>query len=153
MFVKCYKWLFCCCLLAEAPGDTPVKAATEAPVTATPEASDKQFKKASLLCTALLAQPRSLWHIAVSHCRKKLLLVAACWVHSLGQFHFSSRQFGKWSEIQFLSWKLLEVKGSIQVINWISVYFYWAEYGIDPHSGCLFMDKLFFILYVVDHWK
>ncbi|XP_029562253.1 dynamin-like 120 kDa protein, mitochondrial isoform X3 [Salmo trutta] len=35
-------------LLAEAPGDTPVKAATEAPVTATPEASDKQFKKGLL---------------------------------------------------------------------------------------------------------
>nr|XP_046157582.1 dynamin-like 120 kDa protein, mitochondrial isoform X7 [Oncorhynchus gorbuscha] len=34
-------------LLLEAPGDTPVKAATEAPVTATPEASDKQFKKSS----------------------------------------------------------------------------------------------------------
>ncbi|XP_023859612.1 dynamin-like GTPase OPA1, mitochondrial isoform X5 [Salvelinus sp. IW2-2015] len=33
---------------AEAPGDTPVKAATEAPVTATPEASDKQFKKGLL---------------------------------------------------------------------------------------------------------
>ncbi|XP_070303564.1 dynamin-like GTPase OPA1, mitochondrial isoform X4 [Salvelinus sp. IW2-2015] len=35
-------------LLLEAPGDTPVKAATEAPVTATPEASDKQFKKGLL---------------------------------------------------------------------------------------------------------
>ncbi|XP_024276697.2 dynamin-like 120 kDa protein, mitochondrial isoform X1 [Oncorhynchus tshawytscha] len=35
-------------LLAEAPGDTPVKAATEAPVTTTPEASDKQFKKGLL---------------------------------------------------------------------------------------------------------
>ncbi|XP_055718158.1 dynamin-like 120 kDa protein, mitochondrial isoform X3 [Salvelinus fontinalis] len=35
-------------LLAEAPGDTPVKAATEAPVTAKPEASDKQFKKGLL---------------------------------------------------------------------------------------------------------
>ncbi|XP_071009656.1 dynamin-like GTPase OPA1, mitochondrial isoform X7 [Oncorhynchus clarkii lewisi] len=34
-------------LLLEAPGDTPVKAATEVPVTATPEASDKQFKKSS----------------------------------------------------------------------------------------------------------
>uniref|UniRef100_A0A4W5RH80 Dynamin-like GTPase OPA1, mitochondrial n=1 Tax=Hucho hucho TaxID=62062 RepID=A0A4W5RH80_9TELE len=34
-------------LLAEAPGDTPVKAATEAPVTATPEASGKQFRKSS----------------------------------------------------------------------------------------------------------
>ncbi|XP_038858029.1 dynamin-like 120 kDa protein, mitochondrial isoform X4 [Salvelinus namaycush] len=33
---------------AEAPGDTPVKAATEAPVTAKPEASDKQFKKGLL---------------------------------------------------------------------------------------------------------
>ncbi|XP_024276700.2 dynamin-like 120 kDa protein, mitochondrial isoform X4 [Oncorhynchus tshawytscha] len=33
---------------AEAPGDTPVKAATEAPVTTTPEASDKQFKKGLL---------------------------------------------------------------------------------------------------------
>ncbi|XP_036833714.1 dynamin-like 120 kDa protein, mitochondrial isoform X3 [Oncorhynchus mykiss] len=33
---------------AEAPGDTPVKAATEVPVTATPEASDKQFKKGLL---------------------------------------------------------------------------------------------------------
>uniref|UniRef100_A0A4W5RPX8 Dynamin-like GTPase OPA1, mitochondrial n=1 Tax=Hucho hucho TaxID=62062 RepID=A0A4W5RPX8_9TELE len=32
---------------AEAPGDTPVKAATEAPVTATPEASGKQFRKSS----------------------------------------------------------------------------------------------------------
>ncbi|XP_071009651.1 dynamin-like GTPase OPA1, mitochondrial isoform X2 [Oncorhynchus clarkii lewisi] len=35
-------------LLLEAPGDTPVKAATEVPVTATPEASDKQFKKGLL---------------------------------------------------------------------------------------------------------
>ncbi|KAM9479564.1 dynamin-like GTPase OPA1, mitochondrial isoform 6-T6 [Salvelinus alpinus] len=35
-------------LSTEAPGDTPVKAATEAPVTATPEASDKQFKKGLL---------------------------------------------------------------------------------------------------------
>ncbi|XP_024276698.2 dynamin-like 120 kDa protein, mitochondrial isoform X2 [Oncorhynchus tshawytscha] len=35
-------------LLLEAPGDTPVKAATEAPVTTTPEASDKQFKKGLL---------------------------------------------------------------------------------------------------------
>ncbi|XP_055718164.1 dynamin-like 120 kDa protein, mitochondrial isoform X8 [Salvelinus fontinalis] len=35
-------------LLLEAPGDTPVKAATEAPVTAKPEASDKQFKKGLL---------------------------------------------------------------------------------------------------------
>uniref|UniRef100_A0A674CIZ9 Dynamin-like GTPase OPA1, mitochondrial n=1 Tax=Salmo trutta TaxID=8032 RepID=A0A674CIZ9_SALTR len=34
-------------LLAEAPGDTPVKAATDAPVTATPEASGKQFRKSS----------------------------------------------------------------------------------------------------------
>ncbi|XP_036833713.1 dynamin-like 120 kDa protein, mitochondrial isoform X2 [Oncorhynchus mykiss] len=34
--------------LLEAPGDTPVKAATEVPVTATPEASDKQFKKGLL---------------------------------------------------------------------------------------------------------
>ncbi|XP_045553310.1 dynamin-like 120 kDa protein, mitochondrial isoform X6 [Salmo salar] len=34
-------------LLAEAPGDTPVKAATDAPVTATPEASRKQFRKSS----------------------------------------------------------------------------------------------------------
>ncbi|XP_071009658.1 dynamin-like GTPase OPA1, mitochondrial isoform X9 [Oncorhynchus clarkii lewisi] len=34
-------------LSTEAPGDTPVKAATEVPVTATPEASDKQFKKSS----------------------------------------------------------------------------------------------------------
>ncbi|XP_029551429.1 dynamin-like 120 kDa protein, mitochondrial isoform X5 [Salmo trutta] len=32
---------------AEAPGDTPVKAATDAPVTATPEASGKQFRKSS----------------------------------------------------------------------------------------------------------
>ncbi|XP_014005114.1 dynamin-like 120 kDa protein, mitochondrial isoform X7 [Salmo salar] len=32
---------------AEAPGDTPVKAATDAPVTATPEASRKQFRKSS----------------------------------------------------------------------------------------------------------
>ncbi|XP_029551424.1 dynamin-like 120 kDa protein, mitochondrial isoform X1 [Salmo trutta] len=35
-------------LLAEAPGDTPVKAATDAPVTATPEASGKQFRKGLL---------------------------------------------------------------------------------------------------------
>ncbi|XP_024276701.2 dynamin-like 120 kDa protein, mitochondrial isoform X5 [Oncorhynchus tshawytscha] len=35
-------------LSTEAPGDTPVKAATEAPVTTTPEASDKQFKKGLL---------------------------------------------------------------------------------------------------------
>ncbi|XP_071009654.1 dynamin-like GTPase OPA1, mitochondrial isoform X5 [Oncorhynchus clarkii lewisi] len=35
-------------LSTEAPGDTPVKAATEVPVTATPEASDKQFKKGLL---------------------------------------------------------------------------------------------------------
>ncbi|XP_045061252.1 dynamin-like 120 kDa protein, mitochondrial isoform X2 [Coregonus clupeaformis] len=35
-------------LLLEAPGDTPVKAATEVPVTATPEASEKQFKKGLL---------------------------------------------------------------------------------------------------------
>ncbi|XP_038858030.1 dynamin-like 120 kDa protein, mitochondrial isoform X5 [Salvelinus namaycush] len=35
-------------LSTEAPGDTPVKAATEAPVTAKPEASDKQFKKGLL---------------------------------------------------------------------------------------------------------
>ncbi|XP_031678280.1 dynamin-like 120 kDa protein, mitochondrial isoform X1 [Oncorhynchus kisutch] len=34
-------------LLAEAPGDTPVKSATDAPVTATPEASGKQFRKSS----------------------------------------------------------------------------------------------------------
>ncbi|XP_064808607.1 dynamin-like 120 kDa protein, mitochondrial isoform X2 [Oncorhynchus masou masou] len=34
-------------LLAEAPGDTPVKSATDAPVTATPEASSKQFRKSS----------------------------------------------------------------------------------------------------------
>ncbi|XP_041745687.1 dynamin-like 120 kDa protein, mitochondrial isoform X1 [Coregonus clupeaformis] len=34
-------------LLLEAPGDTPVKSATEAPVTSTPEASGKQFKKSS----------------------------------------------------------------------------------------------------------
>ncbi|XP_031678282.1 dynamin-like 120 kDa protein, mitochondrial isoform X3 [Oncorhynchus kisutch] len=32
---------------AEAPGDTPVKSATDAPVTATPEASGKQFRKSS----------------------------------------------------------------------------------------------------------
>ncbi|XP_064808608.1 dynamin-like 120 kDa protein, mitochondrial isoform X3 [Oncorhynchus masou masou] len=32
---------------AEAPGDTPVKSATDAPVTATPEASSKQFRKSS----------------------------------------------------------------------------------------------------------
>ncbi|XP_055796796.1 dynamin-like 120 kDa protein, mitochondrial isoform X2 [Salvelinus fontinalis] len=32
---------------AEAPGDSPVKAATDAPVTATPEASGKQFRKSS----------------------------------------------------------------------------------------------------------
>ncbi|XP_064865639.1 dynamin-like 120 kDa protein, mitochondrial isoform X2 [Oncorhynchus nerka] len=34
-------------LLAEAPGDTPVKSATDAPVTATTEASGKQFRKSS----------------------------------------------------------------------------------------------------------
>ncbi|XP_041745688.1 dynamin-like 120 kDa protein, mitochondrial isoform X2 [Coregonus clupeaformis] len=34
-------------LFTEAPGDTPVKSATEAPVTSTPEASGKQFKKSS----------------------------------------------------------------------------------------------------------
>ncbi|XP_042178893.1 dynamin-like 120 kDa protein, mitochondrial isoform X3 [Oncorhynchus tshawytscha] len=34
-------------LLAEAPGDSPVKSATDATVTATPEASGKQFRKSS----------------------------------------------------------------------------------------------------------